>query len=178
MEIRSLLVQLTNEYVEFNKNNGALDISQYSKLSDWLKANVLKKYGEESEQYWALINEILNPEFRDFVDCDADPAGFVAWIEDDEGWYSWSDCRFKEAEFVEIRFLLVQWTNEYVEFNKNNGALDISQYSKLSDWLKANVLKQYGEESEQYWALINEILNPEFRGYVDCDADPAHLSSG
>ena len=112
------------------------------------------------------------------MDCDADPAAFVVWIEDDEGWYSWSDCRFKEAEFVEIRSLLVQLTNEYVEFNKNNGALDISQYSKLSDWLKANVLKQYGEESEQYWALINEILNPEFRGYVDCDADPAHLSSG
>ncbi|MGN0781705.1 MAG: hypothetical protein ACI4M1_00870, partial [Christensenellales bacterium] len=44
------------------------EISKYSKLSDWLKANVLKKYGEESEQYWALINEILNPEFRDYVD--------------------------------------------------------------------------------------------------------------
>ena len=149
------------------------EISKYSKLSDWLKANVLKKYGEESEQYWALINEILNPEFRDYVDCDADPAGFVAWIEDDEGWYNWSMSDLREAEFVEIRSLLVQWTNEYVAYNKNDGALDITQYSKLSDWLKANVLKKYGEESEQYWALINEILNPEFRGYVDCDADPA-----
>ena len=52
------------------------------------------------------------------------------------------------------------------------------QNISLSAFSRQNVLKQYGEESEQYWALINEILNPEFRGYVDCDADPAHLSSG
>ncbi len=79
---------------------------------------------------------------------------------------------------MEIRSLLVQWTNEYVENNKNDGDLDITQYAELSDWLKANVLKKYGEDSEQYRSLVNEILNPEFRGYVDCDADPAHLSSG
>ena len=86
---------------------------QYVKLSDYLKENVLKKYGEESEQYWALINEILNPEFRGYVDCDTDVSGFVAWIEDDSGWYSWSDSSLRESEFVEIRALLVQWVNEF-----------------------------------------------------------------
>lgn len=88
-------------------------VSDYSKMSDWLKAKTLDKYGETSEQYWALINEILNPEFRGYVDCDTNPSGFVVWIEDDSGWYSWSDSSLRESEFVEIRALLVQWANEF-----------------------------------------------------------------
>ena len=77
------------------------------------KAKTLDKYGETSEQYWALINEILNPEFIGYVDCDTNPSGFVAWIENDSGWYSWSDSSLRESEFVEIRALLVQWANEF-----------------------------------------------------------------
>ena len=88
-------------------------VSDYSKMSDWLKAKTLDKYGETSEQYWALINEILNPEFIGYVDCDTNPSGFVAWIENDSGWYSWSDSSLRESEFVEIRALLVQWANEF-----------------------------------------------------------------
>lgn len=151
-------------------------------LRIWFKSHKPGSYVAPSEGNWA---DLSLQEFMEFlVDGswknypqfeDAAEAGFNDFVEQIINQYD----VFAEAFDGNILFgeFLQNWVNDnFVEGSAEREWWNTLknfryQYVKLSDYLKENVLKKYGEESEQYWALINEILNPEFRGYVDCDTD-------